>query len=104
MKPLPFSISDFKTPAPVLIKEGGGQPQRKSSNTGLYIAIALLVITNAAWVYYIQKQSERTAGIIRGLQADVLKQKQLPPCTTEATKQDNQILSQKTNENGSQSA
>ncbi len=103
MKPKPFSISDHRAPAPIIIKEGGGQPEGKSSNTGLYLSIAFMVISNIAWAIYVNRKSEQASGIIRGLQADILKLKPVA-AASQTQKQENQISpSTKTNENENQS-
>ncbi len=103
MKPTPFSISDFKAPTPIIIKESGGQPQGKSSNTGLYITFAFLIVTNVAWFIYMNKESERTSGIIRGLETDVTKLRQLASTKDQPVKTENQIKSQNTTENETKS-
>lgn len=102
MKPKPFSISDHRAPAPIIIKEGGGKPQGNSSNTGLYLSIAFMVFSNIAWAIYVNRKSEQASGIIRGLEADILKLK--PIAASQTQKQENQISpSTKTNENENQS-
>ena len=104
MKPKPFSISDHRAPAPIIIKEGGGQPQGKSSNTGLYFSIGFIVVSNLAWMIIWYNYSKRTTGIIRGLEADVIKLKPIA-AASQTQKQENQISpSIKTNENENQSA
>ena len=102
MKPKPFSISDHRAPDPIIVKEGVGQPQGKSSNAGLYFSIGFIVVSNLAWMIVWYNYSKRTNGIIHGLEADVIK---LKPIAAASQKQENQISSSvKPTENENQSA
>ena len=104
MKPKPFSISDHRAPNPIIIKDSGGQPSEKSSNTGLYLSLAFMFISNIAWAIYVNRKSKESARIIRGLEADVTKLKPLAANAGQTQKQENQISSStETNKDENQS-
>lgn len=104
MKPKPFSISDHRAPDPIIIKESGGKSDDKSSNTGLYWSLAFIVFSNIAWAIYVDWKSKQASGIIRGLEADILKLKPLDANAGQKQKEGNQISSSmETTENGNQS-